>query len=190
MSPSPSPSRMGPVIDRYAAGGVLLAHATAGLAPEHKTARVGPGTWSIAQLVAHLLDADLVIADRMKRVIAEDEPVLQAFDENHWIDRLDSQAMPVEEAVNLFAAQRRWTTRILRKCSDADFVRVGLHSEAGRKTLAELVVTAVGHVDHHLRFLFAKRATLGVAVIPHYSDDAPVEGREPDHDRGQKPDPR
>ena len=167
-------SRMGPLIDRYAAGGPLLVYATSGLAREHETPPTTPGNWSIAQLVAHLLDADLVIGDRIKRVIAEDEPILQAFDENRWIDRLDSGAMPPEEAVNLFAAHRHWMTRILRKCSDADFARVGLHSEGGRKSLAELVATAVGHVDHHLRFLFAKRATLGVALIPHYSDVTPV----------------
>jgi uncharacterized damage-inducible protein DinB len=167
-------SRTGPLIDRYAAGGPLLVYATSGLSREHETAHIEPGNWSIAQLVAHLLDADLVIADRMKRVIAEDDPVLQAFDENRWIDRLDAQAMPVEEAVNLFAAHRHWMGRILRKCSDADFGRCGQHTEAGRKSLADLLVGAVGHVDHHLRFLFAKRATLGVAVIPHYSDDGPT----------------
>ena len=52
--------------------------------------------------------------------------------------------------------------------------RAGQHSEAGRKTLADLVATAVGHLDHHLRFLFAKRSALGLALIPHYSDDATV----------------
>ena len=178
-------SRMGPMIDRYATGGPLLVYATSGLAPEHETTPAAPGTWSIAQLAAHLLDADLVIADRIKRVIAEDEPVLQAFDENRWIDRLDSGSMPVEEAVNLFVAHRHWMTRILRKCSDADFARVGLHSEAGRKSLAELVTTAVSHVDHHLRFLFGKRAALGVALIPHYSDDTPVGRGKPGPDQVQ-----
>jgi hypothetical protein len=172
------------VIDRYAAGGPLLLYATAGLAPEHATTRIGPGRWCIAELSAHLLDSDLVIADRIKRVIAEDEPVLLAFDEGRWIDRLDSQAMPVEEAVSLFAANRVWMTRILRNCSEADFARAGVHSQAGRKTLADLVSTAVGHRDHHLRFLFGKRAALGFALIPHYSDDAQVErhktGREYD----------
>jgi hypothetical protein len=180
-------SNIDPVIDRYAAGGPLLSYATSGLTHEHATARPGPGAWSIAELVAHLLDADLVLADRIKRVIAEDEPILQAFDENRWIDRLDSQSMPVEEAVNLFAAHRQWMTRILRKCSDDDFRRVGNHTEAGRKSLADLVVTAAGHVDHHLRFLYAKRATLGVAQVPHYSDEAPftkhVSDQKQDQDR-------
>ena len=47
--------------------------------------------------------------------------------------------MPVEEAVNLFAANRRWMTRVLRGCVEADFGRAGQHSERGRMTLAELV---------------------------------------------------
>ena len=114
-------------------------------------------------------DADLVIADRIKRMIAEDQPVLLAFDENAWITRLDSQSMPLEEAVSLLTANRQWVTRILRKCSETDFARAGMHSEAGRKTLADLVAGAVGHVDHHLRFLYGKRASLGAALPPHYA---------------------
>jgi uncharacterized damage-inducible protein DinB len=162
-------SRHSEVIDRYAAGGPLLVYATADLTREHETARPGPGTWSIAELVAHLLDADLVIGDRIKRVIAEDDPVLLAFDENAWIARLDSQAMLVEEAVNLFVAHRHWMTRILRNCAEAEFARAGRHSVAGRKTLADLVAGAVSHLDHHLRFLFGKRASLGVALPPRYT---------------------
>lgn len=162
-------SDLATVIDRYAAGGPLLVYAVSGLAPEHETARPGPGAWSIAEVVAHMLDADLVIADRMKRVIAEDAPTLQAFDENAWIRRLHSHAMPVEEAVNLFAANRHWMTRLLRMCSETDFARSGIHSEAGRKTLAELLAGAVGHVDHHLRFLYGKRANLGTALLPRYT---------------------
>jgi hypothetical protein len=78
-------------IERYAAGGPLLVYAAAGLTPEQETARPGPGRWSVAELVAHLLDSDLVYAERMKRVLAEDRPTLMAFDENAWIDRLGAQ---------------------------------------------------------------------------------------------------
>jgi uncharacterized damage-inducible protein DinB len=162
-------SRSTPLIDRYADGGPLLAYAVSGLAVEQTLARPGPGAWSISELVAHLLDSDLVIADRMKRVIAEDQPALLAFDENAWIARLDSHAMPVHEAVSLFTANRHWMTRVLRSRSDEDFARTGVHSEAGRKSLADLLAGAVAHVDHHLRFLYAKRANLGVAVPPRYS---------------------
>ncbi len=77
-----------PVIDRFAEGGPLLVQAVAGLTPEQGRDHPIPGTWSVAELVSHLLDCDLVFADRMKRIIAEDSPKLEAFDEQAWITGL------------------------------------------------------------------------------------------------------
>ncbi len=160
-----------PLIDRYEAGSDILVYATQQLSREQETARVGPGEWTVAELVAHLLDADLVLADRMKRIIAEDSPTLLAFDENLWLRRLRSGEQPLEEAVNLFVANRRWMTRLLRSLPHEDFARSGTHSEAGRKTLADVVSTAAGHVDHHLVFLYGKRANLGTSLYPRYTTD-------------------
>src|SRR5262245_423872 len=157
------------MLDRYAEGGRVLVYATSGLSPEQERARPGPGEWSIAELVAHLVDSDLVGSDRIKRVIAEPEPTLLAYDENAWIRRLRSDEMPIEEAVNLFSANRHWMTRVLRGCTESDYARAGQHTERGRMTLAELVSGYAGHLDHHLKFLYAKRANLGVALQPRYS---------------------
>jgi hypothetical protein len=157
------------VLDRFAAGGAVLAYATSGLSPQHEQARPGPGAWSIAELVAHLVDSDAVAVDRMKRIIAEENPILQAYDENLWITRLGAQEMPVEEGVNLFAANRHWIGHILRRCAPEDFARTGQHTERGRVTLAEQVVLYCNHLDHHLKFLYAKRAALGMSVYPRYT---------------------
>lgn len=157
------------IIERYAAGGPLLAYAAQGLSPEHRQARPGPGAWSIAEIVVHLLDSDLVYGDRMKWVLAEDNPPLLGFDENAWVARLDPQAMPMEEAVNLFVAHRQWMTHLLRRRPEADFSRTGRHSERGEISLAEMIVSMANHVDHHLRFLYGKRANLGLTLYPRYT---------------------
>jgi uncharacterized damage-inducible protein DinB len=162
------------VIDRYAEGGPLLIQAASNLSTELAREHPIPGTWSIAEVVAHLLDADLVLADRMKRVIAEESPSLPAFDEGAWIARLDSDAMPVDEAAALFAANRKWMARILRAQDEPAFARSGVHSEVGRVTLAEILVKAANHLDHHLKFLYAKRAELGVAIYPRYTANTGV----------------
>ena len=159
------------VIAQYALGPELLRYASQGLTVEQAQARPGPGAWSVAELVAHMADSDAVGIDRMKRVIAQDDPVLQAYDQDAWIARLDSQSMPIDEALALFTANRAWMSRLLRKCSDADFARSGRHSEEGPKSLAKLVVTYVGHLDYHLRFLYSKRANLGVSLYPRYSSE-------------------
>ena len=156
-----------PLIERYAAGGPLLAYATSGLTAEQADARPGPGAWSLNELIVHVADADLVLADRMKRVIAEDSPSLLAFDETAWTARFG--ALPWAGAVDLFVANRSWMTRLLANGSEADFARVGRHSSDGPLTLAAIVAKAVGHLDHHLRFLYMKRANLGTAIGPHYA---------------------
>ncbi len=159
------------LIKRYAYGPELLAYASQGLSPEQSLGRPGPGLWSIAELVAHMVDSDSVGVERMKRVIAQENPTLQAYDENAWIDRLDSQSMPIDEGVALFTANRVWMTRILRKCSEGDFARSGLHTEDGPKTLAKLLAGYVSHLDYHLKFLYAKRANLGISLYPRYSSE-------------------
>jgi hypothetical protein len=118
------------------------------------------------------VDTDLVFAERMKRVIAEDNPVLVSFEENSWINALDGHSMSVADAVNLLAANRKWMTPILRRCSETDFHRTGQHTDKGRMTLAELLAYVTNHLDHHLRFLYAKRATLGIALPPRYGSEA------------------
>lgn len=166
-------NKMNPLIDRYASGAAILAYAVSGLtrAQEHAPPGTGAGAWTIAELTAHLADSDLVLSERMKRVIAEDNPPLLAFDEQRWAQRLGYNDSSVEEAVNLIAANRHWTTRFLRRCGEADFARAGMHSEAGRKTLAELLAGATNHLDHHLRFLYLKRANLGAALPPRYGSE-------------------
>lgn len=167
--PSEAAKARKPILDRYADGGLILVQAASNLGPEHAAARPGPGAWSLAELVAHLVDSDLVMADRIKRVIAEDNPTLQAFPEDAWLDRLGSARMPVEEGAALFAANRAWVARILRGLDDSAFGRTGTHTELGRQTLAGVVVKAVHHLDHHLKFLYAKRAKLGIAIYPRYA---------------------
>ena len=50
----------------------------------------------------------------------------------------------------------------------------GTHTEKGRQTLAEILVYATNHLDHHLKFLYAKRAKLGVAIYPRYTANSGV----------------
>lgn len=159
------------LIDRYALGAELLVYATQQLSPEQEQARPGPGTWSIATLVGHLLDTDLVYTDRIKRVIAEENPTLLAFDESAWVERLGSEQTPVAEAAQLFLANRRLVTKLLRSLPESDFARTGTHSVNGRMSLAAIVATVSGHVDHHLKFLYGKRGNLGSSLYPRFTRD-------------------
>jgi uncharacterized damage-inducible protein DinB len=172
VSATPDPRKS--LIDRYADGGPILVQAVAGLTPEQARDYPIPGTWSVGELVGHVLDCDLVFANRMKQVIAEDLPTLQDFDETAWITRLGSNDVAIDEAAALFAANRKWMTRILRARDESDFARAGTHTARGRQTLAEILAYATNHLDHHLKFLYAKRAAVGMAIYPRYTANTGV----------------
>ena len=59
------------LIDDYLAGPQLLRQAVAGMSPEQLLARPVRGKWSTLEVICHLADFEIVYADRIKRVIAE-----------------------------------------------------------------------------------------------------------------------
>lgn len=157
------------LIDLYARGPATLEYAVYGLSDEQLRARPGPGSWSVAELAAHLADADAVGADRIKRTLAEPGSSLLAFDESAWNERLRMRDASIADALALFRANRVWIAGILRRCDEADFKLRGTHSERGPVTLADQVAGMVGHLDHHLKYLYAKRSNLRTAIQPRYS---------------------
>ena len=152
------------LIDNYAAGATRPAESIRGLMTDDLDAFPVPGTWSIRQIIAHLMDSDLIASDRMKRVIAMDNPTILAYDENAFARRLGYDSMDVELACKVFELNRRLTANLLRTLPDEAFDRPGQHSESGPLTLEKLLRTYTQHLDHHLGFVQRKRALLGKPV--------------------------
>jgi uncharacterized damage-inducible protein DinB len=149
------------LVEQYAAGANSLSHAIAGLSRDELLAYPVPGTWSIQQIVLHLMDSDLISSDRMKRVIAEENPTLIGYDETAFARGLFYEALDAGLAAGVFAKNRQLTAEILRRVPEEAFDRFGTHSERGRVKLAQLVQGMVEHLEHHLKFLTEKRRLLG-----------------------------
>ena len=149
------------IVDEYEAGANKLRQAVGGLSPADMSAKPIPGKWSTHQVVVHLTDAEMAFADRVKRIIAHDEPALLAWDENRFIERLRYEDQSAADAVELICLTRRQLARILRASGDEVFDRAGIHDEAGRQTIRDVLAKAVWHLDHHLKFVAEKRKALG-----------------------------
>ncbi len=152
------------LIDRYVAGPQLLRKAVAGMTAEQLKARPVPGKWSTLEVVCHLADFDPILADRMKRVIAEERPALLGADENRFAARLAYPDRVVEEELTVIELTRKTMGRILRTLKPDDFARVGVHNERGPLTLERLLTTCVNHIPHHVKFIEEKRRALGLSV--------------------------
>ena len=148
-------------IEHYAAGADVPAQAIGGLTTEDLLATPVPGTWSIQQIVLHLMDSDLIGSDRMKRIAAEDRPTLLGYDETAFASTLGYEHLDVAMAAELFRLNHLLTAEVLRRLPDETFERIGLHNERGRETLSEMLQDYIDHLDHHMDFVRQKRALLG-----------------------------
>ena len=149
------------IIDEYIHGATAVQAAIKGLTPADFSAFPVPNTWSIGQIVLHLMDSDLIASDRMKRIIAEENPTLVGFDESAFAKNLFYNELDPHLAAEIFAKNRQLTGEILRKLPDSAFERVGVHNQRGRITLGEMLQMYVQHLDHHLKFVKHKRQLLG-----------------------------
>jgi len=151
-------------IDRYEAGAELLAPAIAGLSSAELDAHPVPGTWSVRQIVVHLLDSDLAAMHRMRRIIAEDKPLLIAYDETRMAETCFYEHEDMARICRMFADVRHMTAAVLRRLPDSAFARAGVHNQNGLVTLGRLVEMYVGHLAHHMKFLLDKRRMLGKPI--------------------------
>ena len=149
------------MVEQYAAGAGLVADAIKGLSPEDFTKTPVPGTWSIGQIVIHLMDSDLIASDRMKRVIAEENPTIIGYHEDAFSKKLFYHLQDPLKAAEIFRLNRELTAVVLRNLPAEAFDRMGTHNERGKVTLGEFVTTYVKHLEHHLGFLRHKRQLLG-----------------------------
>jgi uncharacterized damage-inducible protein DinB len=153
-------SSIAELADIYLAGAGQLRAAVAGMSHEQLIARPVPGKWSTLEVVAHIADFEPIMADRMKRVIADDNPILLAADENLFAAQLFYENRQLDEELAVVDAIRASTARTLRQLPSAFLNRIGTHNEAGTLTLEQLIQRATNHVTHHVSFIQQKRAAL------------------------------
>ena len=150
------------LIDNYLAGPRTLRQAVAGMTREQLLARPVPGKWSTMEVLCHLADFDPILADRMKRVIAEERPQLVGADEQRFAAALAYDNRDLDEELTIIERTRSQMARILRTLPAEALRRVGVHNERGPRTLEELLTTATNPIPHLVKFIADKRRALGL----------------------------
>jgi hypothetical protein len=118
--------------------------------------RPEPGEWSANECVGHLIEAERRgFAGRIRHILAEDRPVLVAWDQpSVAAARRDHERDGRELAAEL-AAWRADSVTLVRRLTAEDLQRVGRHPEVGDLRVDELLGEWVHHDRNHVRQLLA-----------------------------------
>lgn len=136
----------------------------------------GIGQWPVRVLLGHLADAEMVFTHRLRRIVGEERPVFQNWDEQAFIDGgvYDQRVMkPGMPAPNLGAfvavvyTMRAWMCEWLSSLNESMWMREGMHPMRGVQTLRRVCEYNVWHLENHAWYLNAKvERFLGPAPAP------------------------
>ena len=144
----------------YLNGIELLTAAVAGFTREQAMARPIAGKWSTLEVAAHLADFEPIYADRMKRVIAENNPTFFSMDQDVHLAYLAVPERNVDDELQLVELVRRQMASILKTLRPEAFLRTGVHSEDGPLMLETLLERITGHIPNHVQHIKEKREAL------------------------------
>jgi hypothetical protein len=108
----------------------------------------GPGKWSIAEIIVHLSETELVIGYRIRMILGANGTPIQAFDQDAWAVRYT--AMPVGPALETFRVLRSANLALLHSLTPAQWEQFGIHAERGQETIRHISRLTAGHDLNHL----------------------------------------
>ena len=136
------------LLDRYASGVADLEDALAGIT-EADLDRPQPGDeWTARQVVHHLADSESMAYIRLRRLIAEDEPIIHGYDEPEWARRLHYERA-IEASVAVVRAVRSASLQLLETLTPDEWARTGTHSESGPYSVGRWLETYADHTHDH-----------------------------------------
>ncbi len=148
-------------IAEYEDGYRAVMEALAGATEQDLDVREAPGEWSPREVVHHLADSEMTSAIRLRRLIAEDEPLLVGYDQEEFARRLYYNR-PIEASLAAFKAARETTAQILRLLTEEEWGRAGTHSEFGRQSVVDWLDYYRSHAhDHADQVRRARTAAVG-----------------------------
>jgi len=148
------------LIGKYADGYRAVTGALHGISDKELDARPAPGKWSAREIVHHLADSEMASAIRLRRLIAEDRPVIQGYDQDEYARRLYYQR-PIQASLDAFRAARETTAQLLERMTEAEWAREGTHSESGRYTVERWLEIYADHAHNHADQIRRARAAAG-----------------------------
>ena len=137
------------MISTYKAGYEEVLQSLKDFPEQSLTAHPIDGKWSAAEIVHHLADSETTSALRLRRLLVEDHPLIQGYDQDAFAARLNYNHRDVAPALDAFRCARATTAQLFDFMEGKDWRREGTHSESGAYTAEDWLTIYAAHAHNH-----------------------------------------
>lgn len=113
--------------------------------------RPAPGKWSVAEILAHLADTEIVAGWRMRMILGSDGTPILGFDQDVWAKTFAYRDQDPKQSLKVFRVLRENNLSLLKSVPRKLWENHGMHSERGKETMARIVQMFAGHDLNHVQ---------------------------------------
>lgn len=135
-------------LERFRTGFQDVQDALAGITPDELDRRPPGSDWTAREIAHHLADSEATAYVRLRRLIAEDNPVIPGYDEEEFARRLHYQR-PIEPSLDVLRAVREASLQLLESLTPEEWERSGTHSDSGPYSVDDWLRIYAGHSHDH-----------------------------------------
>jgi uncharacterized damage-inducible protein DinB len=107
-----------------------------------------PYTWTLKQVLGHLIDVERIFSTRLLCIGVGDEQALPGMDQDIYVASFDYESVATQTLLDEFAALRKANVILAQRMSAEALERVGIASESPVSARANLYILC-GHVMYH-----------------------------------------
>lgn len=124
-----------------------------GLPSSRLRERPAPDKWSAAEILAHLADAELVTAWRIRQILGAPGTPIQAYDQNSWAAAGHYEQRDPQKSLQIIRTLREANLALLKSLAPEQWKQYGLHAERGEESIERIARMMAGHDLNHLKQL-------------------------------------
>ncbi|MGA8407690.1 MAG: DinB family protein [Candidatus Acidiferrales bacterium] len=113
--------------------------------------RPEPDKWSVAEIVVHLADTEIVGGYRIRTILGSPGTPIAAFNQDAWVTAGHYDKRDVRESLEQFRAVREANLALLKTLTPEQWKHHGIHSERGEETVEHIVRMFAGHDINHTK---------------------------------------
>jgi hypothetical protein len=127
-----------------------LAGLVKGATPAKLRKRPAPDKWSVAEILAHLADAEIVVGWRVRSILGAPGTPIQAFDQDAWAAAGHYAKRDARKSLEQFRVVREANLALLKSLAPEQWKHYGMHAERGQESVERLLSMMAGHDINHL----------------------------------------
>lgn len=110
-----------------------------------------PDKWSVAEILAHLADVEIVVGWRMRSILGSPGIPIQAFDQGAWVNAGHYAKRDPRKVLAQHRVAREANLDLLKSLTPDQWKHFGMHSERGQESIEHIARMIAGHDLNHIQ---------------------------------------